>query len=50
MPCTKGEMVNLLAGDESESVKNTNERNQVGANAMRIFHGLFVRLGAWRFL
>ena len=27
---------------------NTYERSQVGANAMRIFHGLFVQLDAWR--
>ena len=30
------------------SVKNTYERNQAGASAMRIFHGLFVQLDAWR--
>jgi len=40
----------VLPRRRRNSVKNTNEGNQVGANAMRIFHGLFVQLGAWRLL
>jgi len=31
-------------------MKNTFERNHIGANAMRSFHGLFVQLGVWRLL
>jgi len=42
--------VPFCAQKEFESVKNITERDNVGTNAMLIFHGLFVQPCAWHYL